>query len=60
METTMEKPVKHQEALGLHPHKCRACGKVFESRGGYVYKKPNGHGKYIYFCSWTCFRKEGK
>ena len=41
-------------------HKCAVCGKVFECSGEYIYKHTMGKkGKNsVYFCSWTCFRKD--
>ena len=46
-------------AMGLYPRKCVICGKEFETRPGYVYKKYNKR-EYDYYCSYTCMRKAEK
>ncbi len=52
--------------FGLHPRKCKCCGKKFEAVDEWVYKirlfNKNGHEHYMWFCSWKClqaFRKAG-
>ena len=44
------------ETMGLHPRTCQQCGKGFESRSDYAYRKETGHGKSIWFCSHKCIR----
>ena len=40
----------------LFDRKCRQCGKHFESRKEYSYRKTVKKGRYIYFCSYKCMR----
>ena len=52
---------RNLKAFGLHEHTCYTCGKKFECRGEYAYKKFCGKEKgIIYFCSYTCMRKNEK
>jgi len=47
--------------LGLQEHTCEICGKKFECRGEYVYKKVASKSSPTeYYCSWTCYRKGEK
>ena len=51
------------ESVGLHPHKCYVCGKEFECRVEYTYRRYKKGAKgntYDYFCSYTCMRKAQK
>lgn len=45
-------------SIGLHEHECIQCGKKFECRNEYAYKKPRRSGLAIYrwFCSYKCMR----
>lgn len=47
------------ETLGLHERKCVQCGKDFEARQEWQYKRPktvHDHTSYRYFCSYRCLR----
>ena len=60
MELT-DKDKKISKTIGLHKHCCAVCGKVFESRIDYVYKKYTSKSKGTdYYCSYTCMRKAEK
>ena len=49
------------KTIGLHEHKCYVCGKVFECRVDYVYKKHTNKAKGTeYYCSYSCMRKAEK
>jgi hypothetical protein len=53
--------LNYVEALGLKEHKCTVCGKKFECKTTYAYRKVNKKGKAnIYFCSYSCMRKYEK
>ena len=39
---------------------CPICGKTFLYNSQSVYKLPNRESGMIYYCSYTCFRKEEK
>lgn len=47
-----------EKAIGLHAHVCKSCGKTFECRTSYAYKKNVGkhNSTTIWFCSYTCMR----
>ena len=45
------------ETLGMHTHICPVCGREFECRQEYAYKRFTKDKKSIYFCSWSCLRK---
>ena len=46
--------------LGLTERTCKICGKKFEAAPEYVYKRKQGQGREIYFCSYTCMRTYDK
>lgn len=49
---------RNSEALGLHEHTCHTCGKNFECRTDYAYKKYTTRSRGTeYYCSYTCMRK---
>ena len=45
-------------SIGLHEHECEQCGKKFECRSEYAYKKQRRSGLAVYrwFCSYKCMR----
>ena len=45
--------------IGLYPHKCKNCGKRFEARSEYVYKRDraNKSKEFDWFCSYRCLRE---
>lgn len=50
-----------REAFGYFPRKCKNCGKNFESRYEYAYKRNREYGKgQYYFCSYSCMREYDK
>lgn len=56
-----EREHKSLKTIGLHEHVCFTCGKTFECRADYVYKKRVSKTKNPeYFCSYTCMRKAEK
>lgn len=38
---------------------CKVCKKymVLSNRALYTYKRKNNKGRFVYYCSWTCYRK---
>ena len=46
------------EKLGLYHRKCKQCGKHFECRIEYAYKRPKktDNSTFHYFCSYKCVR----
>ena len=47
------------KTIGLYKHRCRVCGKEFECRSSYAYKRGR-NDNYIWFCSWHCIREYDK
>lgn len=46
---------------GMTEHKCAKCGKPFECREQYRFKKYNYEKKHTdYWCCWTCYSKRGE
>lgn len=50
--------VRHKSLVGEKERICTVCGKHFTVMPGYVYKKAHRH-KYVWYCSYTCYRKDG-
>jgi len=50
----------YTETMNLREHICEICGKKFECRPEYTYKKLSKRNKAIFYCSWTCMRKGEK
>ena len=46
----------NDKLIGLWPHKCHVCGKMFECTKDYVYKILRKGGAYTWFCSYKCMR----
>ena len=45
--------------IGIYVHKCPICGKKFECRSDYGWKKQLGNkgDKFAWFCSYSCMRE---
>lgn len=58
-QTTRHK--RHEfHALGLITRKCAICGKEFDARKEYVYKKETKNKTIKWYCSYSCYRKAEK
>lgn len=56
-----EQDHKNLKTIGLREHVCFVCGKTFECRGEYAYKKYTSRTQGTeYYCSYTCMRKAEK
>jgi len=56
-----EQDRKNLKTIGLHEHVCYTCGKTFECRSEYAYKKYTSRTQGTeYYCSYTCMRKAEK
>lgn len=49
---------KHKGLAGERRRICKICGKEFTVLPGYIYKKRR-KDNYMWYCSYTCYRKDG-